>query len=171
MQVVKYGLIYILIFYFSFLLLSPKRELYHYLEKEIYKSGVVIDGEDIKETQLGVKLLHPTIIYQGIKVASAEDIKIATLIFFSRVSIEGISDDSGMKNFFPLMPKTAIMDYNILKPKILNITIFGDFGKAEGYFDLKSYTLHLNIAQDADISSIKRYLKKSENGWYYEERF
>ena len=171
MQVVKYGLVFILIFYFSFLLLSPKRELYHLLEKEIYKSGIIIDGEDLEETQIGVKLIHPSIIYQGAKIADAKEIKIVTMIFYSRITIEGIEDDSGMRNLFPLMPTAVVISYSVIDPGRLNITVFGDFGKAEGYYDLNSNILHLNLNQDADIASIKRYLKKSGNGWYYEERF
>ena len=152
MQVVKYGLVFLLIFYFSFLLLAPKRELYHKLEKELYKSGIIIDGEDLKETQIGVELLHPSIIYQGAKIAEAKEIKIVTLIFYTKVTIDGISGSAGVKNLIPIMPTSVIMEYKIIEPNRLSIVIFGDFGRAEGYYDLEKYMLHLNIAQDADIS-------------------
>ncbi len=171
MQVVKYGLVFILIFYFSFLLLAPKRELYHLFEKEIYKSGIIIDGEDLEETQIGVKLIHPSIIYQGAKIAEAKEIKIVSMIFYSRITIEGIEDDAGMRNLFPLMPTAVVINYSIIEPGRLNITVYSDFGRAEGYYDLDTGILHLNLDKNADISSVKRYLKKSENGWYYEERF
>ncbi len=171
MQVVRYGLLFILIFYFSFILLAPKRELYHLFEKEIYKSGIIIDGEDVEETPIGVKLMHPTIIYEGAKIAKAKEIKIITMIFYSRIEIEDIEDDSAIKNFFPVIPKTVIISYNLIKPTVLNIRLLGNFGYAQGYYDLKNYKLHLNFGKDDNISNIKRYLKKSENGWYYEERF
>ena len=171
MQVVKYGLVFLLIFYFSFLLLAPKRELYHQLEKELYKSGIIIDGEDVKETQIGVELLHPTIIYQGAKIAEAKEIKIVTLIFYTKITIADLSGSVGLTSIFPIMPRSVVINYKIIEPTRLNIVVFGDFGKAEGYYDLKKNILHLDISKDDNISSIKRYLKKSKNGWYYEERF
>jgi len=171
MQVVKYSLVFILVFYFSFLILSPKRELYYSLEKRMANSGLIIDNEEIQETALGVELLHPTIIYEGAKVAKADMIKIVSMIVYSEISIVDIKSDKAMSSIFPLIPKNIVITHNILSPYILNIVAYGDFGKAEGIFDIKSMTLRMDIVEANDIESIKRYLKKDKNGWYYEERF
>ena len=171
MQVVKYSLIFILVFYFSFLLLSPKRELYYSLEKEIAKSGLIIDGEEIKETALGVELKKPTIIYEGIKAAKADMIKIVSMIAYSEISILNIKNDKAMSNIFPLLPTNVVIEHNIFSPYQLNIVAYGDFGTAKGIFDTKSMTLRMDIIKSNNIENIRQYLKKDKNGWYYEERF
>jgi len=171
MQVVKYSLVFILVFYFSFLILSPKRELYYTLEKRMAESGLIIDNEEIKETALGVELKHPTIIYEGAKIAKADMIKIVSMIVYSEINILDIQSDKAMSSIFPLIPKNVIITNNILSPYRLDIVAYGDFGKAKGIFDMKQMTLRMDIVEVKSIDSIKRYLKKDKNGWYYEERF
>jgi len=171
MQVVKYSLIFILVFYFSFLILSPKRELYYALEKKIARSGVIIDGEKVKETALGVELKEPTIIYEGIKVAKVDMVKIVSMVVYSKITILNIQNDKAMRNILPLLPKNIIIEHNILSPYRLNILAYGDFGIAKGIFDIKSMTIRVYIIKPNNIDSIKRYLKKDKNGWYYEEKF
>jgi len=170
MQVVKYSLIFILVFYFSFLILSPKRELYYAFEKKIERSGIIINGENIKETALGVELREPTIIYEGIKVANVDMIKIVSMIVYSKITILNIKNDRAMKNIFPLLPKNLVIEHNILHPYRLNIVAYGNFGIAKGAFNIKNMTIKLYIIKTNNIESIKRYLKKDKNGWYYEEK-
>ena len=150
---------------------APKRELYYSLEKRIANSGLIIDNEEIKETALGVELHHPTIIYDGAKVAEAKMIKIVSMIIYSKITIINIKNDKAMSSIFPLLPKNIIITHDILSPNILNIVAYGDFGKAKGIFDMKQMTLRMDIVEVKSIDSIKRYLKKDKNGWYYEERF
>ena len=171
MQMVRYSLIFVVIFYFSLLLLAPKKELYYKAEQELYKSGIIIDGEDVKETPLGVELMHPTLIYNGIKVATAKEIKIISLLLYTKITINDIEDKAGLQNFFPLMPQSMLIIHKIWKPYKFDIKIVGKFGKAVGYYDIKEHIFHLNLNDDTNIAPIKRYLKKGDNGWYYEERF
>ena len=171
MQMVKYSLVFVVIFYLSLVLLAPKKELYYKVEQELYKKGLIIDGEDIKETPLGVELMHPTIIYNGIKVATAKEIKIITLFLYTKTTINDIKDRAGLKNFFPLMPKSMLITHKIWNPYRLDIEMFGKFGKAVGFYDIKEHLFHINLSDDKNIAPIRRYLKKGDNGWYYEERF
>jgi len=54
---------------------------------------------------------------------------------------------------------------SILKPFKVKIDAVGNFGVVSGYI------IHLDLIKPKDINSIKRYLRKSSKGWYYESKF
>jgi hypothetical protein len=168
---VRYTPLFLLLFFLSFLLLAPKRELYFQLEKEMAKSGIYISGESVKETTLGVELEHPRILYEGAQILSAKRIKIVTVLLYTRVVAEGMEAQKGIGMLIPVKAGNLLATYRIWEPGKIALELFGKFGRAVGYYDMKKSLLHLDIVEESDISTIKSLLKKGKNGWYYEERF
>jgi hypothetical protein len=149
----------------------PKQELYYTLEKTLLGEGIEINEESLEETIFGLTAKNVTFYFKGIKVATAEEIDMYTLLFYSRVKVITLKVNESLRAFVPQEIGNTRFVHSMLSPSTVRIKIRGTFGLAEGRMDLKTRKVHIDFTEPKDIVSIRSQLKKDEQGWYYETSF
>jgi hypothetical protein len=171
MQMVKNIFITFIVFCFAFLVFMPKQELYFTLEKELAKQDIEINEESLKESVFGLTAKNVTFYFKGIKVATAQEIDIYTLFFYSRAKVIALKVDESLRALVPQEIENTRFVHSMLSPFIVRIKIRGTFGSAEGTMNLKTRKVHIDFTDTKNIVSIRSQLKKDEEGWYYETSF
>jgi len=171
MRLVKYILSTLMALVVGLIIFMPKVELYYKGEELLNKYGVTIDGEEISSSMVSTKVLHPTIYFRGVDVARASVVDFKPYLFINSIKAEDIELLNVAKQFLKVDIDTLKANHSILKPFYIKLNIVGSFGVANGYIDLKSRVVHVDIIEPSDINSIKKFLKKGEKGWFYESNF
>ena len=171
MRLVTYIVAFLVSLYLSFILFMPKVNLYYKAEQILKEQGVVIDNEEIRDTVISLKLMHPVFYYQEVDFARASMIDIKPLIFVNSITAENIELLNVAKKYYNININTLKANHTILKPFYIKLNLVGNFGVASGYVDLKQRVVHIDIIEPKNINSIRKFLKKGEKGWYYESKF
>ena len=171
MRLVRNVILFIVALYIGAVLFMPKSQLYYFGEKQLKEYGVVIGNEVLNEKIASLEVLHPVAYYQGVDVVRAANLKITPLLFINKLEANNVELLNIAKKFINIQIKTLKVNNSILKPYRVKIDAIGSFGVANGYANLKSRVVHIDILKAKDLSSLKRYLKKGEKGWYYESKF
>jgi len=171
MQMVKKAIGFLLVILLSLAIFAPKRELYYLLEEQLMQEDIIINNEEIDSGLLTLKLRHPELYIKGIKVADVEEITLFTLLFYTSITAKGIKTDASLRRWTPVQISTISAHYQLLNPKNILMKTTGSFGEAEGYLSLSENLLHMDLNEGASVKSLRSFLKKGENGWYYETSF
>ena len=171
MRLVRNLILLIVALYIGAVVFMPKSQLYYFGEKQLKKYGVVIGNEVLNEKIASLEVLHPVAYYQGMDVARAANLKITPLLFINKLEANNVELLNIAKKFMNVQIETLKANNSILKPYRVKIDATGSFGVANGYADFKSRVIHIDIIKAKDLSSLRRYLKKGEKGWYYESKF
>jgi len=149
----------------------PKLSLYYYLENKLAQNGIVIYDEKAESSISNFKLSHAKVSFQGADIAEIGNLKVTPFIVYNRIDAKNIELIGVAKQFADIEIDTLKAIHSVLKPYIVKLNLKGNFGLAEGYINLKQRVVHIDIVNEEDISKIKKFLKKSEKGWYYESKF
>ncbi len=168
---VKKAMLALLVVLFSIALFAPKRELYYLLESKLLQYDIVIHNETIEEEIFGLKLKHPELYFGGIKVAQIEEISLFSLLISSRLKANGLTIDESLHKWLPEKINHAILDYTLLHPKRIILSLEGSFGAADGYIALDQRVVHIDLTKEGSIEPLKPLLKKGAKGWEYETSF
>jgi len=171
MRLVRNMIIFIVALYIGAILFMPKSQLYYFAEKQLKQYGVVIGNEELNSKLVSLEILHPVAYYQGVDIARATSVKITPLLFINKLEADNVELLNVAKKFLDVEITELKLNQSILKPYRVKIDAKGNFGVANGYANLRSRLVHIDIVEPKDINSIKIYLKKGEKGWYYESRF
>ena len=171
MRLVRDIILFIVALYIGVVLFMPKSQLYYFAEKQLKQYGVIIGNEELNSKLGSLEILHPVAYYQGADIARASSIKVMPLLFINRVEADSVELLNIAKKFVDVDITKLKLNESILKPYRVKIDATGNFGVANGYADLKSRIVHIDIIEPKDIGSIKKYLKKGEKGWFYESKF
>ncbi len=171
MQVVKKGLLIIVVLLLSLAIFAPKRELYYMLEAQLMKNDIIIHNEEIVGGLFTLKLNHPQLYVKGIRVAEVEQIELWSLLFYSRLSINAISVDESIKNLVPTQIDNISISHKLFDPLTLFVDGRGEFGTANGKVMLDNRSVRVNMGDEKLIGKLKPLLKKGDEGWYYETAF
>jgi hypothetical protein len=171
MQVVKKGLLYLLVILFSLAIFAPKRELYYLLEEYLMRSDIIIDGEKIHSGLLALDLEHPVLYVKGIKVAKIGEVSFFTLLFYTKVSAKDIEPDASFRRWIPGKIDEVVLRHQVFDPLHIHLQIRGEFGTASGIISLKERKVHIDVTEQKSLGSLRSMLKKGTKGWYYESSF
>ena len=171
MQMVKKFIIVFVIAWIAIIVLMPKQELYFKLEEELSKYDLILNEEEIDEGMFTLKLKQVSVYLKGINVATIEEIKVATFLFFSCLEVKSLEVDDSLKTMVPKNTKEARVTHSIISPLELAVTASGSFGDMQGHIDLNGRTMHLDFNQSRDLEMLKPRLRKGEKGWVYETSF
>jgi len=171
MQMVKKIFIALFITWFALLLFMPKQEMYYKLEKELEKYEIEINEKSMEEGLFSLTLKQASVYIKGIPVATIEEIRFFTLLFYAKVELETLLLDDSLKAMAPQQTDKATLTHSIISPLVASIYAEGSFGGIEGSIDLKERKLHLDFNETKEIEMIRSQLKKGEKGWYYETSF
>jgi hypothetical protein len=171
MQVVKNILLAMVTFWFAILLFMPKIDLYYTLENMLVKQGIEINEKSIDEKVFSLVLKEADVFVQGIKVVRLNRVNIFTLLFYSKIKVDGVNIDDSLKSFIPGTVEEIVANHSVFSPFKMFLHIKGSFGFADGTLNLKNRKVRLNFANSKKLNNIKKELKKDDKGWYYEKSF
>ena len=171
MQMVKKAALYILLFWVALIVFMPKEELYFSLEKVLAKQGIEINESQISEGMFSLDLQDLTIYAKGIKVMTVEKVECFTLLFYTNVVIDNVSVDKALSSMIPEKIEKIQLTHSVLSPMKIQLKGEGSFGIANGYIDLPERKIHIDFDKSAKVGSLRRQLKKGEEGWYYETNY
>jgi hypothetical protein len=169
---VKNFLLVIPIFLLALIGFMPKEQLYYKLEEQLQQKGIVINEGSFSESFFTLTIENAEIFTKGIKVATIDEISLFTLLLYSKISIENVTANKSMAAFIPKSIESVTIGHRLWVPKILNIDAKGSFGNAEGKVSGSERLMRIEFFETTnELKKIKNYLKKDENGWYYETTF
>lgn len=169
MHMVRNIIILLIVLPLLVLFFMPKKELYYLLEKRLFAQNIVISGEKLQENLFGLTVKHPTFYLGGASVATAKEISLWSILFYSRVNFHDLQIAQGL----PAELKSDLIyaTHSIVSPLKVHLVGKSTLGTMEGDLQMKARTMYLNIANDGAIGGFSKYLKKSEKGWVYESKF
>lgn len=171
MQMVKKSGIVLIVAWVAILVLMPKQEFYYKLEDVLAKYEIELNEEKRDEGLFSLDLHQVTVYVKGIPVATIEEMDLCTLLFYSRVKIEGLHMDDSLKEMVPQEVQQALLSHTILLPMKVSVDAQGSFGEMTGTIDLHARQVHLDFNESKNIEMLKPQLKKGEKGWIYETSF
>jgi hypothetical protein len=171
MQMVKKSFIVFMVAWIAIIVLMPKREFYFKLEEELAKHEIILNEEKINEGLFSLNLEQVTVYFKGINVATIEELKLATLLFYSCIELRSLQVDDSLKNMVPQKTQKAVATHSLFSPLAVSVEASGSFGAMEGAVDLSERTLRLDFNESKNIEMLKPQLRKEEKGWVYETSF
>jgi len=171
MRLVRNIVLFIITLYIAIVVFMPTSQLYYFAEQQLEDKGIIIGDEKIVDKIVSFELLNPIVYYQAVDIIKATKIKVTPLLFVNSLRAENIELLNIAKKFLNIHIDSLDAKHSIFNPYRIKIDATGNFGVAHGYADLKNRILYLKLTDIKNINSIKRYLKKSEKGWYYETKF
>jgi len=169
---VKKSLIVILLVFIEVILFAPKLELYYLLEHKLDDAlGVVVNEKVAKETPFGLDLEGLRVYYEGADIATIKDINIFSLLLFSKVKALDIEPSAYLNRVAKFRVSTLDLIHSISNPFFIEIKANGSFGEFKGGIDLRKRVIKLRLVEAKDITSIREFLKRDKEGWYYEQSF
>ncbi len=173
MQLAIKILIGLLIFYLSVMFFLPKKELYFLAEKQLEEQKLIISDEKIDEGIFDIKLSEGKLFFEDMDVATFENINIATTLFTNSAEITNFIPAQSLQDIIPVGIKTLLLTQSIINFDMVDIELSGNFGEAEGVVDLEKREIKLFFKTDKSKSftKLKKYLKKTKEGWIYEKKF
>ncbi len=169
MQMVRNSVILLIVLPLLIMFLMPKKELYYLLEKRLEAQNIVISGEKLQENFLGLTVAHPTFYLGGAPLATAKDISLWSLLFYTKMDVTDLVVAEGLPA--ALSAKTVGLTHSVLSPLKAILAGESSLGLLNGEIQLKARTLRLNSTKGGENRAFAKYLKKSEKGWVYESKF
>jgi len=171
MQMVKKILLILVAAWVAFILFMPKQNLYFKLEERLDKEDIHINETHIKEGLFNLKIDDASIYIKGINLIQIKNLTFFSLLFYSQVQLEEIQVDQSLSSMLPHKIKNILLTYTVVSPQHLSLSGEGTFGSFKGEINLVKHTIHLDFTELNSAETFKRYLKKGEEGWYYETTF
>ena len=171
MQMVRKSMIVLVVAWITIIVMMPKLELYYKLEEELLKHEIILNEEEIDEGLFSLKLKQVTVYFKGINVATIEEVKMATLLFYSCLKVQTLKVDDSLKTMVPQNTKEAKATHAVWSPFNLSVEASGTFGAMEGSIDLSERNMRLDFNESKSLQMLKPQLRKEEKGWVYETSF
>ena len=172
MQMAIKSIIVLLTIYISMMFFIPKTELYFFGEKQLKKYQVIIGEEHIENRIFDIKLTNGKLFIDGIDMASFEKINIQPTIFINIIKLKNFKPNQSLKKIVPVEIKAFLLHHTLLNPMKIDITINGNFGDGEGIldWDKKFIKIYLKPKKSKSFNQLKKFLKKTKEGWIYEKK-
>jgi len=168
---VKNILLVLLVSWLAIIVFMPKQALYYKMEETLATQEVVLNETSIEEGLFSLTLHQVTVYVKGIPVATVEEVKFFTLLFFSRLSVDTLLLDDSLKKMLPTKLNHAEITHSVASALNVIVHAQGSFDALEGNIDLGTSSVRLDFNESKNIEVLKSQLKKDEKGWYYETSF
>ena len=174
MQMAIKSIIILLVIYLSLIFFLPKKELYFFGESQLTKYKAIIGEEQIRDRFFDLELKNGKLFIDEIDMASFEKINIYPTFFINKVKLQNFSPTKSLQKIMPVEIRNLVLFHTIFNPLKIDIKIGGNFGDGEGVVDLdkKFVKIYLKPKKESkSFSKIKKFLKKTKEGWIYEKKF
>ena len=150
---------------------APKKELYYLLEQRLARQDIVLSGEALSETPVGLSIDHATLYTKGVRIAAIEHISLWSLLLYTHGSVEQVRLDASLARMLPPSVRKATATHSVLAPTTIALRIDDPKLAATGTIDLRTRTLRLVFAKAPAAEMLTRKMKQTKKGWVYEQRF
>ncbi len=165
-------LIYSFLTLFFIVFLSPKKQLYFYLEEKLQTNNIIIYQEKIESLNTGIWLKDGLVSYDKIFIGLFSDITINTYYFKTNLIVHSFLIDKDFETFVPSQVEKIELSHSFLSPLNVLIEAKGEFGELTGSYDFISSKLTLNLKPSDIMKTKKASLKlmtKTKDGYIYEK--
>lgn len=170
-----YFLLCLLLFLQLFIVFLPKGQVFNYLKDKIKVYHIVFHSQLEKDEGIKLILKNNLFIYDGLKVASIENISVDTFMFYTQINIKNAMLSEVSES---IMPNHISQIKIYWSPFILNhvkLQANGDMGAVSGYVDLfhKKIILILKpskLMKTRYMATLKE-MKKTKKGYRYVYNF
>jgi len=165
-------LIYSFLTIFFVIYLSPKQQLYFFLEEKLQLNNIVIYQEKIEPLNTGIWLKDGMVSYNKIFIGLFGSITINTYLFRTTIVVDSFLIDKDFETFIPSNIEHIELSHSFINPLNVIIEAKGEFGKLSGTYDFVSGKLKLKL-MPSDIMKTKKaslkLLTKTKDGYRYEK--
>jgi len=151
-------------FYIGFIIFMPKNFLIFTAEKFLKKENIYINAK-YKENLLNEEIKNTKIFINSINLIEFKRAKIFPLIFYNKININNI-----LINFKNLKINNLNITYSIINPFKVFIQGNSNFGKIDGFIDLKKRFVKIYIINLTN-TNLKTFLRRDKKGYFYYEKF
>ncbi len=150
---------------------APKKELLYLLEKQLASQGIVLSDGVVREQPFGLTIEHPALYFKGIKVATAKEISLWSVLVYTRGTIVSIAVDPSLQAYAPKSIDRVEIVHTVTAPKTVAVRVTDPVLAGTGEVDVVGRTIKMLFPNVPAKSALARYLKHTPGGWTYEQRF
>ena len=155
-------------------LFFPKANLYYKMQERAVQYKVKVFESKIEENLFSLDLLDGKLLYEGVQVATFQKAEIMLLGFYNSIHVHSVLLSGLVKNFLPQKIEQIDVSYSLLHPLELQFWAKGDFGTAEGSYEIQENKINVNLhaskMMQMHFRSSLRAFKKLKNGVYSYEK-
>ena len=151
---------YLVLFFLSFFWFFPKESLFFSLQDTLAKNRIYLPSK-VKDKGYKLNIKKTKIYYNKIDFGKIENIDFFSFLIYNKAFLSNIK-----LNFQELFIKKLDISYFVLSPFKVNIVGDANFGKIDGFLDLKDKKGKIYIL-DIKNNDIKSLLNKDKKGYFY----
>lgn len=169
-------LIGIVVFCLLLLIFLPKRALWYEAEHMLKSQGVVLSGEQVRDTGLGLTLEGGTLYYGDLDIARLHRISVTPWLLYNRIRVSAFTLSPGMKSFLPVSIDTITLSYTVIDPMHIVLDASGGFGTLHGTVGLTSRKIDMLLVPSRQLHGMHPFwlneFKPEKGGAYrYESTY
>lgn len=165
-------LVYIIVFYISFVLLFPKNEVINYVEKKFLVHMKVDTKIELTNSIEGYKAKNSTVYYKNAPIAVNQSLDINPFLFYNIIKIKNTTLEGMAGSLLPQKIDDILIKYTLLDPMNIHVDAKGQFGTIKGNIDLKTSIFSLDLTPSPLMNTryqfILRNMKKVGQIYRYE---
>ena len=152
----------------------PKENFYYKMQETAMQYKIKVFENKIEEHLFSLELFDGRLSYEGVEVAKFQKAEIMLLGFYNSVHVYSVTLSGLVKNFLPQKIQRIDVNYSFLHPLEVRFLAKGDFGRAEGFYEIKNNKIIVNLHPSKMMrmhfrSSLHEF-KKLKNGVYHYEK-
>lgn len=169
--------IYLTIFLSALVYLSPKRNLYFFLQQKVLSSyDIKLQNKQITDNGFKLNINNSTVYVKSIKTAHIDKITFKPWIVYDKLQINGVVLTNAVSAYLPRNISVITAQYSILEPLLIKAYAKGGFGSANIKINLAHrqivMILHPSLRLKTQFQASLNMLHKINNKEYkYEQKF
>jgi len=152
---------YVVLFFISFIWFFPKDNLFFSVQDILSKNQIYLPSVKVEDKGYKLNIKDVKIYYNKMDIGSIENIDFFSFLVYNKFYLSNIK-----LNFQDLFIKKLNINYFIVSPFKISIVGDANFGKIDGFFDLKDKKGKIYIL-DIKNDDIKSLLNKDKKGYFY----
>jgi len=152
---------YVVLFFISFIWFFPKDNLFFSVQDILSKNQIYLPSVKVEDKGYKLNIKDVKVYYNKMDIGSIENIDFFSFLVYNRIFLSNIK-----LNFQDLFIKKLNINYFIVSPFKISIVGDANFGKIDGFFDLKDKKGKIYIL-DIKNNDIKSLLNKDKKGYFY----
>jgi len=156
-----------------FIFFLPKTQLYYQAEQLLAEEKIMLSSEMSHDYGFLFNLTGGTLFYDDLEVAKLEKITLTPLIFFNRINVEPFTFSQEMQNFIPGIITQMRVQYSIIDPLHILLSVEGDFGSLNGSIAFLDQQIKAVLIPSKTLLKQRpiwlKEFKKQEGGVYHYE--
>jgi len=156
--------------YLSLIVFMPKEQILYTALNTLSKERVNFTIKDISDYGIYADIKETTVIYDKMRVAKIEDMKLFVFLIYNKLSLDSVELKGSFKNMLNVTLLEGSLSYMIFNPYKIFIDAKTTIGDISGSFDIKTSKIKLFLKPNQRFNNFKykRYFKKRDGGYVYE---